>query len=224
MTKKRFWMWFGPIVLGDLVGQLLDITWLDYALKPLLVPALLLYLYLNTRDRRTAFVWLVVAGLSLSWLGDVVLLFSARSELFFAAGLGAFLIAHVLYIVAYIRSVHRAPGQAFFRRRPGWLLPFPIAFVSLYGPLYPALGSMRIPVFVYTATILLMAVFALNRKDRVPEASFYSIFLGALLFILSDSLLAFNKFLVSIPYAGVFVMSTYIAAQVLIVEGVIAHA
>ena len=83
---------------------------------------------------------------------------------------------------------------------------------------------MQIPVFVYTATILLMAIFALNRKDRVLEASFCPIFVGALLFILSDSLLAFDKFLVPIPYAGVFVMSTYMAAQYLIVEGVTAHA
>jgi uncharacterized membrane protein YhhN len=79
-------------------------------------------------------------------------------------------------------------------------------------------------VFVYTATIRLMAIFALNRKDRTPEASFYPIFVGALLFIMSDSLLALNKFLVPIPYAGVIVMSTYVAAQYLIVEGVIADA
>jgi uncharacterized membrane protein YhhN len=162
--------------------------------------------------------------LSFSWLGDVILLFSARSELFFAAGLGAFLIAHLFYIAAYIRSVRGAPGKVFFRRRPGWLLPFMVLFAGLYGLLYPALGSMRIPVFVYTATILLMAIFALNRKDRVSEASFYPIFVGALVFILSDSLLAFNKFLVPIPYAGVLVMSTDIAAQYLIVEGVIADA
>ena len=74
------------------------------------------------------------------------------------------------------------------------------------------------------ATILLMAIFALNRRDRVSEASFYPVFVGALLFILSDSLLAFDKFLVPIPHAGVLVMSTYIAAQYLIVEGVTAYA
>ncbi|MGD8967538.1 MAG: lysoplasmalogenase [Anaerolineae bacterium] len=224
MTRERFWVWFGPIVLGELVGQLFDVTLLDYVFKPILVPALLLYLYLNTRNAGTAFTRLVGAGLSFSWLGDVILLFSDRSELFFAAGLGAFLIAHLFYIAAYIRSVRGAPGEAFFRRRPGWLLPFLLLFAGLYGLLYPALGSMRIPVLFYTATILLMAVVALNRKYRVSEASFYPIFVGVLLFILSDSLLAFNKFLVPLPYSGVFVMSTYIAAQYLIVEGAIARA
>jgi uncharacterized membrane protein YhhN len=224
MTRRRFWAWFGPIVLGELLGQLFDITVLDYVFKPLLVPALLLYLYLNARSECTAFVRLVVAGLSFSWLGDVILLFSARGELFFMAGLGAFLIAHLLYIAAYVRSVSGAPGEAFLRRQPGGLLLFLLLFAVLYGLLYPGLGSMRIPVFIYTATILLMAIFALNRKQRVPKASFVPVFVGALLFVLSDSLLAFNKFLVPIPYAGVLVMSTYIAAQVLIVEGVVAVA
>ena len=119
MTRKRFWVWFGPIVLGNLVGQLLDVTLLDYVFKPMLVPALLLYLYLNTRNGVSASIRLVVAGLSFSWLGDVILLFSAQSELFFAAGLGAFLIAHLFYIAAYIHTVRGAPGEAFFRRRPG---------------------------------------------------------------------------------------------------------
>jgi uncharacterized membrane protein YhhN len=224
MTRKRFWVLFGPSVLGELVGQLFDVTLPDYVFKPILVPALLLHLYLNTRNASTSSIRLVGAGLSFSWLGDVILLFSDRSELFFAAGLGAFLIAHVFYIAAYIRSVRGAPGEAFFRRRPGWLLPFLLLFAGLCGLLYPALGPLGIPVFAYTATILLMAVFALNRKDRVSEASFYPIFVGALLFILSDSLLALDKFLVPLPYSGVLVMATYIAAQYLIVEGVIAYA
>jgi len=219
MARKHLWVWYGPIVLVNLVGHLLDVALLEHITKPILVPALLLYLFLNTRNEGDAPVRLVMAGLILSWLGDVILLFSARSELFFAMGLVAFLIAHLLYIAAYIRSVRGTAGVAFLRRKPGWLLPFMLLFVVLYGSLYPGLGSMRIPVFVYTATILLMAVFALNRKDRVPEASFYACLFGAMLFILSDSLLAFDKFLVPIPYAGVLVMSTYVAAQVLIVEG-----
>jgi uncharacterized membrane protein YhhN len=146
MTRKRFWVWFAPIVLGELVGQLLDVTLLDCVFKPMLVPALLIYLHRNTRNRGTASIRLLVAGLSFSWLGDVILLFSARSEPFFAAGLGAFLIAHLFYIAAHIRSVRGAPGKAFFRRRPVWLLPFLLLFAGLYGLLCPALGSMRIPV------------------------------------------------------------------------------
>jgi uncharacterized membrane protein YhhN len=224
MARKHFWVWFGPIVLVNLVGHLLDVALLEHITKPILVPALLLYLYLNARNEVDAPVRLVVAGLILSWLGDVILLLSTRSELFFAMGLVAFLIAHLLYIAAYVRSVRGTAGPAFLRRQPGWLLPFLLLFAGLYGVLYPGLGSMRIPVFVYTATILLMAVFALDRRDRVPESSFYACLFGALLFILSDSLLALDKFLVPIPYSGLLVMSTYVAAQYLIVEGFTPHA
>ena len=223
MTRKRFWTWFAPLVAGDLIGPLLDLKALEYIFKPLLVPALLLYLYLNTRDDVSAFVRLVMGGLILSWVGDVVLMFSDRGELFFAAGLGAFLVAHLLYIAAYVRSVSRTAGVAFLRRRPLWLLPFGLLFVGIYGLLYPALGAMRVPVLAYTATIVLMAVLALNRWGRVPEASFRLILWGALLFILSDAILAIDKFLVTVPHAGVAVMSTYVAAQYLIVEGGIAQ-
>lgn len=223
MTRKRFWIWFAPLVAGDLIGQLLDLRALEYVFKPLLIPALLLYLYLNTRGDVSAFVKLVMGGLVLSWVGDVVLMFSDRGELFFPAGLGAFLVAHLLYIAAYARSVSRTAGEPFLRRRPVWLLPFGLLFVGIYGLLYPALGAMRVPVLVYTATIVLMAVLALNRWGRVPEASFRLIMWGALLFILSDAVLAVDKFLVTMPYAGVVVMSTYVAAQYLIVEGTIAQ-
>ena len=66
MMRTRFWVWFGPIVLADLVGHLLDVRLLKYVTKPMLVPALLLFLILNTRNAVNASVRLVMAGLILS--------------------------------------------------------------------------------------------------------------------------------------------------------------
>jgi len=62
---------------------------------------------------------------------------------------------------------------------------------------------------------------ALNRSGRVADISFKLVFVGSLLFLLSDSMIAFNKFHSDIPLAGFLIMITYIAAQYLIMRGLI---
>ncbi len=91
--------------------------------------------------------------------------------------------------------------------------------MGLFYVLYPNLKSFTIPVILYVIVISLMAIFALNRKNRVTPSSFKLIFLGAVLFVISDSFIALNKFLIQIPYNGVWVMLTYMLAQYLIAEG-----
>ncbi|MCK9639529.1 MAG: lysoplasmalogenase [Prolixibacteraceae bacterium] len=66
-----------------------------------------------------------------------------------------------------------------------------------------------------------MFLSALNRKDRVPARSFGLVFGGAVLFVLSDCLIAISQFVEKVPYSGLFVMSTYIAAQSLIMYGIL---
>ena len=70
-------------------------------------------------------------------------------------------------------------------------------------------------------SLLLMVLFALNRRGRVSESSFRWVFYGALLFMLSDMLLAYNKFSVPFSYANVAVMITYVLGQYMIVKGCI---
>ena len=74
---------------------------------------------------------------------------------------------------------------------------------------------------IYAFVISLMAVMAVNRKGRVNTLSFNLIFYGAILFLLSDSILAYNKFVSPIGFSGLAIMSTYMAAQYLIVIGVV---
>jgi uncharacterized membrane protein YhhN len=69
--------------------------------------------------------------------------------------------------------------------------------------------------------LLGMSVMALNRKEIKPVKSFHFVFLGSLLFVISDSVIAINKFFQPIPFDGIIVMSTYMAAQFLIVKGLI---
>jgi uncharacterized membrane protein YhhN len=93
--------------------------------------------------------------------------------------------------------------------------------LSLIWLLFPYLGSLKIPVIVYAAVICTMLLCSLHvfLKVKSPSNIFY--LLGAASFVLSDSLLAFNKFYQPFPFAAVCIMLTYCAAQYGIVKGAI---
>ena len=78
------------------------------------------------------------------------------------------------------------------------------------------------PVNLYAVVITAMALSAWNTKSKVDNTVFFSLLSGALLFMLSDSLIAINKFRVPLPAAGFWIMITYLAGQYLIVR-VVAH-
>ncbi|MCB0762898.1 MAG: lysoplasmalogenase, partial [Flavobacteriales bacterium] len=84
------------------------------------------------------------------------------------------------------------------------------------------LGEMELPVLVYTIVITTMSITALNRQAKTSRASFAMVMAGALLFMTSDSLIAWDRFHGTIDLASVWIMLTYIAAQGLIVYGLMA--
>ena len=87
--------------------------------------------------------------------------------------------------------------------------------------LFPGLGTMKLPVVVYTIIILLMLMAAFNRKNIVRQNSFLLVFFGAALFVISDSCIAVNLFYKLFELARFVIMLTYITAQFLIVYGII---
>ena len=96
--------------------------------------------------------------------------------------------------------------------------------MGLYGIIYfilikESLGVMLIPVAVYCAVITLMGITAVGRLGRTNRSSFNLVFLGALLFIMSDSVIGLNRFAGPVEHAGPIVMSTYLLAQYLLVKG-----
>lgn len=214
---------FGVIIGGDLIGRILESQTLDYIFKPLLMIWLLAYYYQHIKGKVDPFARLIILAVVFSWLGDVSLMFVGKAEIFFMVGLGNFLIAHIFYVVAYQKSVTQEGQKGFVAKQPIWILPFLLLGVGLYIYLFPHLKELAVPVLVYASTIVLMAIFALQRKGCTNTQSFQWVFYGALLFVVSDSCIAINKFVVPVPQAGLIIMVTYIAAQYLIVKGSIAH-
>jgi uncharacterized membrane protein YhhN len=152
---------------------------------------------------------LLALALLLSSAGDVLL---ACGDRFFVPGLAAFLCAHLVYVAVFLhRGARPAPVLSRFA--------LPLA-VLLYGLAFgawlaPSLGPLRLPVFCYIAAILAMvaAAYRANYRSRL-------VLLGALLFLLSDSLLGANRFKTAIPFAGFLIWTTYYAGQFALARGV----
>ena len=148
----------------------------------------------------------ILAGLCFSLVGDVALMFP---EKWFTAGLVAFLAAQVLYIQAF-RPLRGHPVS------PATFLPFVLFGLLMFFLLAPKLGPMKVPVFVYIAAITMMAGFAAARYvDRGGTRALLA-FLGAVLFLVSDSVLAYDRFARKVPGARIIVLGTYFPAQLLI--------
>ncbi len=149
---------------------------------------------------------LILAGLGFSLLGDIALVLP---EEWFTAGLAAFLIAQVFYILAF----KPGPGH---QASTGLFLPFIFYGLLMFFILAPKLGPLKLPVFVYIAAITIMAGFAAARfVDRGGTRPLLA-FMGAILFLVSDSVLAYDRFAGKIGPAQIIILGTYFPAQLLI--------
>ena len=174
---------------------------LQYVFKPLTMLAIILLAILNVSAPPTFYQKMIIAGLIFSTAGDVFLIDSRR----FIQGLTSFLIAHVCFIIAFFSTPNLA-GAFFY-----------IAYVAFFlAILWKHLGSLKIPVVLYSIALALMSWFALSRYLQSNDAKSLFAFLGSVSFLASDSLLAFNKFKSPFPLGEISILSTYFAAQWLI--------
>jgi uncharacterized membrane protein YhhN len=199
-------------IAADLSGNFLVV----YFFKPLLILSLVWHAYAVPDTRIVSKRNVFITGLAFAWLGDVLLMI--RGKDLFIPGLGSFLLMQIFYITAFQTDINQSifSRQALIR-----LIPFSGLALILYLTLYPNLPglTMKIAVGAYAISIAAMAWTAYMRKEYVSSNSFYAVFAGAMLFMLSDSLIALNRFLIAIPFKTLWVMSTYAMAQYLIVTG-----
>ncbi|HNP18261.1 MAG TPA: lysoplasmalogenase [Fulvivirga sp.] len=223
MDKQRlFRTLFFILLVMELIGHGFDLD-TQYLSKPLLMPSLILYFISSIQERKAVF-WLILAALVLSWAGDVLLIFQYQHPLFFMLGLASFLVAHLVYIYAYSKAKWEKPIKPLLTsQKLRHALTLSLAGMALIYILLPGLGNMKIPVIIYAAVLVVMAIVAMLRYGYTNISSFGYVFGGAILFMISDSLLAINKFLDPITLAGVWVMLTYCLAQYFIVEGIKKH-
>lgn len=204
-SSRVFLLFFLFVSVVDILAILYENSVWQTLSKPLIIPALIGY-YLTSSKLRNK--WYVIA-LFFSFAGDVLLLDKHNLFLF---GIAAFLITQILYV--YIIS--KGLGKSTWKEKILAFIPFILFFVVLIKILYPGLQDFLIPVLVYGAAIsVLGSISLLNylvRKDTVSLC----LIAGAVLFILSDSMIALNKFHQALSYYPVAIMITYIIAQYLI--------
>jgi len=207
------------IMVLVLIGTVYPVRWLDYPVKPLIMIWIAVYFLMMTKPQ--PFRWMVLLAFLFSWLGDLLLMFGSKSDMLFFAGVGGFFLSQVTYIQAFRKfSITRGKGQ--IARKPLWALPFLVYMVGLYIFLKPGLDSIMKPVVVlYAISLLGMSAAAFNRMGLTDPGSFRILFSGSLLFVISDTLLAINKFGTPIPNEGFLVMGTYMLAQYLIMMGLL---
>ncbi|MBK6850387.1 MAG: sterol desaturase family protein [Burkholderiales bacterium] len=197
------------------LGAAADWVELHQAFKPLtmlLMMAWVLMRLLAVGGVTRRAVWLLLA-LGASCVGDVLLMLRGQ----FVAGLIAFLCAHLAYIALF-----RSDAATLAHRRA--VMGTLAAGLTMYGVLIagglPA--ELRVPVAVYVLVISLMAAQAIGRAAAMPgetsRRAAWGVALGALLFMLSDTLLAINRFVTPLPLSSLWVLTTYYAAQFMIVR------
>ena len=211
--KTKWQILYAASAVGVLLGLLFNIQPLYWLAKPLLMISLALH-FMSVLQGAPHWRTTVLLALLCSWAGDMFLI----SSDYFIQGLVSFLIAHVFYIIAYQQT-----GAA-----DGKLKPIDIVKFGLYGALlitiiYPGLGNLLLPVLLYTGVLLLMGLWAHKRRGATTDKSFRLVATGAMLFCLSDGMIAINKFAFVIPAERIWDMTIYMTAQFLIIQGLLHH-
>lgn len=209
MNRARTLAVFSPYTIVGvvhLVALAIGLDALSSFTKPLLMPFLLAGLLFSLPRWRSEVALLATLAILFSWAGDVGI--ASPGDLSFLVALGFFLIAHVAYIVLFLRKLR-------MRRVPIWSLAYFLWWVALVVVLAPHIGPLLIPVAIYGLVLGGMGAIALSCNRLVA--------IGGVLFVASDTILGLGKFLPGFePWQVDFlIMLTYIAAQGLIALGIV---
>jgi uncharacterized membrane protein YhhN len=188
--------------------------------KFILVPILMWYLFKSPEsDKPLKGMWRAYLGLFFSWVGDVLLIGEGPS--FFLSGMIAFITAHVYYSLFFIQTVpvKKETAAVFYKTLIGLSVVCGVLFLLLRS----ALGAYQVPILLYMLFISLMASLAVHTTSNPTYKNFalQTFVPGALLFVISDALLATNKFYAHLPVFDLGVMLTYAGAQYFLTKGFI---
>lgn len=215
MKKQSLIFLFFLLLAADVIGIEINSILLQYITKPLLMPLLALFFVFNIPAHASPLKKWILAALFFSWAGDVLLMFQDKIPDFFLFGLSAFLLAHLFYII-FFHSIRVKEGV---KGRIALLLPVAVYYAGLIFLLSPNLGEMKMPVVIYGLVISFMLVLALHMLFIRKREAGQQLATGAILFVISDSVLAINKFYIPFDFASLAIMLTYGLAQYLIIRG-----
>lgn len=176
---------------------------LHYITKPLAIFSIILIAVILYPGNEVNYSKLIIAGLLFSMAGDVFLMFEER---FFLFGLISFFITHVFYSYAFLDT-----GTISFNP---WLIIVMIVIAIIIGrQIIPRAGELKIPVTLYILVIMIMVWLSWERYLGLPGDAALKAVVGTSFFLISDTLLAWNKFVKKFESAEFFILLTYFTAQ-----------
>lgn len=190
----------GIYILGDFFKK----PSLKYIFKPLTTILIIVLALSQQVDVEETYKYLIVVALLFSLAGDVFLMLPSDK---FVQGLASFLIAHVFYILAFTSGF----GPYF---EWSYLIPAIIYAVLFLWIILPKTGKMKLPVFVYSMVLLVFLWQATGRFFYLAGDTALYTLMGSVLFVVSDSVLAFDRFVKTYKFSQATILSTYWAAQV----------
>jgi uncharacterized membrane protein YhhN len=196
-TDVYIWLIFVTAIAAILAAAL-GSQWF-HLLKPLTTMLIIGLLLGFGASLRTRFIQLMIVGLVFCLVGDVFLLYDQA----FVMGLAVFLIAHILFASAFIVLAHRI--------HLSWATAWPLVCfaVAYMWFLWPGLGTMKLPVLIYVIAIVLMSWQALGLHGVLKNAYSKIMALGAILFMLSDSIIAYSRFVDDFMLSQVLILGFY---------------
>ena len=177
-----------------------------YIFKPLTTLSIIALCLVQSPEVALLYQYVVLAGLVFSLGGDVFLMLPSDQ---FIKGLVSFLLAHICYIVAF-------SSECGFRLHLVYIVPIIGIGIIILRILLPHTGKMTVPVILYSIVILMMLWQALERWGIARSQSATLAVIGAILFVVSDLILAYNRFVKPFKSARLLNLSTYYCAQWLI--------
>jgi hypothetical protein len=227
---------FVALAVVQLVGEALVWRELMAVVKPLLIPLLAWAWWRSVPQASAPVRRLMMVFYAASWVGDVALLLAPEGPadvailgvpkhgLWFLVGVAAFAVAHGA-LIGLMRSL--AASDQPWAGRWWWWVPAPIWVAALGGVVVPAVladperAMAAGPVAAYGALLVAVVSAALGRAGRTVDASFRVTLAGAVVFLLSDSSIGVVHLVHrgQVPLGGLLIMSTYLAAEVLLGHG-----
>jgi len=204
-TFPKFSIFFLVIMLLEIAG-LTVIPSFHMVSKAFIMASLIGFYIVTARYQSNVF----LTGLIFALLGDCFLLFTTDD--FFIIGLCCFLVMQLCYTAAFNKK-RKVP------RNKDYIISAIIALfgISVLVFLWNKLDGNPLPVTLYIIAICTMAIYAYLRHPKLR--GYKMVLFGVVLFILSDTLIALNKFQGKIQYGNIIIMVTYMIAQYAIVTG-----
>ncbi|NQT61855.1 MAG: lysoplasmalogenase [Candidatus Marinimicrobia bacterium] len=177
-----------------------------YLFKPLTLVIIILFAFFQVSEVSLFYKVMIISGLAFSMLGDIMLMLPTDK---FLHGLASFLLAHILYISAFV-------SDSTFPVNYLYLIPLLIIGALILRTLLPRVGGKTVPVVLYSLILVMLLWQSIGRVELSYGHSSFVALIGSIFFISSDVALVLNRFIKKHKDSQLLILSTYYIAQLLI--------